>query len=169
MVRAIKEKCCYVAQNYEEEKEAAFKSAEKDMNYTLPDMSVINIPASVRMACPEMLFAPEKNGFQCKSIQDLAWSSVQKSDLDVRRDLCKNIILSGGSSMYEGIADRLKSEIVSKAPAGAEIRIVASADRKYAVFRGASTLASLSTFNSSWVSKSDYDEHGAAIIHRRCA
>ena len=49
--------------------------------------------------------------------------------------------------MYEGVVDRLKQEIVKKAPAGAEIRLVASADRKYAVFRGASTLASLSTFN----------------------
>ena len=71
--------------------------------------------------------------------------------------------------MYEGIADRLKQEIVKKAPAGAEIRIVASADRKYAVFRGASTLASLSTFRSSWISKEDYHELGAAIVHRKCA
>ena len=63
--------------------------------------------------------------------------------------------------MYEGVVDRLKQEIVKKAPAGAEIRLVASADRKYAVFRGASTLASLSTFNSSWVTKEDYNEHGA--------
>lgn len=139
------------------------------MTYTLPDRSQINIPASVRMSCPELLFNPEKNGFSCHSIQDLTWSSVQKSDIDTRKELCKNIILSGGSSMYEGVVDRLKQEIVKKAPAGAEIRLVASADRKYAVFRGASTLASLSTFNSSWVTAEDYQEHGASIVHRKCA
>jgi len=71
--------------------------------------------------------------------------------------------------MYEGIADRLKQELVNRAPAGAEIRIVASADRKYAVWKGGSTLASLSTFHSSWVTAEDYNEHGAAVIHRRCA
>lgn len=100
---------------------------------------------------------------------DLAWASVTASDIDVRKELCKNIIMSGGSTMYEGIADRLKKELVARAPSGAEIRIVAAADRKYAVWKGGSTLASLSTFNSSWVTKEDYEEHGAAVIHRKCA
>jgi actin-related protein len=67
--------------------------------------------------------------------------------------------------MYEGLPDRLKSEIVALAPPGYEIRVIASADRKYAVWKGASTLASLSTFASSWVSTEDYQEYGAAIIH----
>jgi actin-related protein len=70
--------------------------------------------------------------------------------------------------MYEGLPDRLKSEIVALAPPGAEIRVIASADRKYAVWKGASTLASLSTFASSWVTAEDYQEHGAAVIHRKC-
>jgi actin len=121
------------------------------------------------MGCPELLFDPTKNGLNCMSLPDLAWSSVQKSDIDVRKELCKNIIMSGGSTMYEGIADRLKQELVNRAPAGAEIRIVAAADRKYAVWKGGSTLASLSTFHSSWVTAQDYEEHGAAIIHRKCA
>ena len=58
--------------------------------------------------------------------------------------------------MYDGIADRLKEEIIAQLPAGAEVRIVASADRKYAVWKGASTLASLSTFESSWITADDY-------------
>ena len=71
-------------------------------------------------------------------------------------------------TMYEGMADRLKQELVNRAPSGAEIRVVAAADRKYAVWKGGSTLASLSTFASSWVTKEDYEEHGAAVIHRKC-
>ena len=74
----------------------------------------------------------------------------------MRKDLCKNIIMSGGTTMYDGIADRLKEEIIAQLPAGAEVRIVASADRKYAVWKGASTLASLSTFESSWITADDY-------------
>ena len=70
--------------------------------------------------------------------------------------------------MYEGLPDRLKSEIINLAPAGAEIKVIASQDRKYAVWRGASTFASLSTFASSWITKDDYAEHGAAIVHRKC-
>jgi len=64
--------------------------------------------------------------------------------------------MSGGTTMYDGIADRLKEEIIAQLPAGAEVRIVASADRKYAVWKGASTLASLSTFESSWITADDY-------------
>jgi len=169
IVRDIKEKHAFVAQNYAEEKEAATKSAEHDVQYTLPDKRVMTLPGTVRMGCPELLFDPTLNGLNCMSLPDLAWSSVQKADIDVRKELCKNIIMSGGSTMYEGIADRLKQELVNRAPAGAEIRIVASADRKYAVWKGGSTLASLSTFHSSWVTAEDYNEHGAAVIHRRCA
>lgn len=169
IVRDMKEKHAFVAQNYAEEKEAATKSAEHDVQYTLPDKRVMTLPATVRMGCPELLFDPTLNGLNCMSLPDLAWSSVQKADIDVRKELCKNIIMSGGSTMYEGIADRLKQELVNRAPAGAEIRIVASADRKYAVWKGGSTLASLSTFHSSWVTAEDYQEHGAAVIHRRCA
>jgi actin-related protein len=168
IVRDIKEKLCYVAQNYEQENQQAQNSSENDKQYTMPDKRVITVPAHVRMSCPELLFQPALNGKSCKSLQDLAWASVSASDVDVRKDLCKNIILSGGTTMYEGLPDRLKSEIVSLAPAGAEIRVIASADRKYAVWKGASTLASLSTFASSWVTAEDYQEHGAAVIHRKC-
>ena len=156
IVRDIKEKLCYVAANYEKEDQAAQSSSEHDKSYTMPDKRVITVPAHVRMSCPELLFNPSLNGKSCKSIQALSWASVSASDIDVRKDLCKNIILSGGTTMYEGLPDRLKNEIVALAPAGAEIRVIASADRKYAVWKGGSTLASLSTFASSWVTAEDY-------------
>jgi actin-related protein len=168
IVRDIKEKLCFVAANYEKEEQASQSSSEHDKSYTMPDKRVITVPAHVRMSCPELLFQPQLNGKSCKSIQALSWASVSASDIDVRKDLCKNIILSGGTTMYEGLPDRLKNEIVALAPAGAEIRVIASADRKYAVWKGGSTLASLSTFASSWVTAEDYQEHGAAVIHRKC-
>ena len=58
--------------------------------------------------------------------------------------------------MYEGLSDRLKQEITSLLPAGAEVRIIASADRKYSSWKGASTIASLNTFDMSWVTREDY-------------
>jgi len=169
IVKEIKEKTSFVAQNYDAELAEAENSSEKDMQYTLPDKRVITVPASVRMKCPELLFKPELNGKSCKALHMLCNASIQASDIDVRKDLCKNIIMSGGTTMYEGIADRLKEEIVAQLPAGAEVRIVASADRKYAVWKGASTLASLSTFESSWITAEDYEEHGAAVVHRKCS
>jgi actin-related protein len=146
----------------------SFTSSAQDQTYTLPDKSVIPIKGSIRLQTAELLFKPELNGKSCLSIHGLAWKSISSSDVDVRRDLSKNVILSGGSTMYEGLADRLKAEIEAQAPAGAEIRIIATQDRKYAVWKGASTLASLSSFAASWISKEEYDEHGAGIVHRKC-
>jgi actin-related protein len=168
IVKDIKEKLCFVAQDYDAEHAAAQSSSELDQAYTLPDRSQITVKGTVRMQVPELVFKPELNGKSCDSIQALAWKSVSNSDVDVRRDLLKNVILSGGTTMYEGISDRLKTELTSLAPPGSEIRIVATPDRKYAVWKGASTLASLSTFAASWISKDEYEEHGAAIVHRKC-
>ena len=169
IVKDIKEKLCFVAQSYDDERAAAESSSELDQAYTLPDRSQITVKGTVRMQVPELIFKPDLNGKSCASIQQLSWNSVSASDVDVRRDLLKNVIMSGGTTMYEGISDRLKSEITALAPAGSEIRIVASPDRKYAVWKGASTLASLSTFAASWISKEEYEEHGAAIVHRKCS
>merc|ERR1712176_1357666 len=168
IVKAIKEELAYVASKYDEEKAQATNSSENDKPYTLPDKRVINVPGTVRIACPELLFKPELNGMSCKSIHALTWQSVQASDIDVRKELCKNLILSGGTTMYQGLPDRLKDEIVGLAPAGAEIKVIASADRKFAVWKGASTFSSLSSFASSWITADDYKEHGAAIVHRKC-
>merc|ERR1712083_855425 len=168
IVKNIKEELCYVAQNYDEEKAQCIASSENDMPYKLPDKRVINVPGSVRITAPELLFKPELNGKSCKSMPALAWQSVQSSDIDIRKELTRNLILSGGTTMYKGLPDRLKDEIVALAPAGAEIKVIASADRKFAVWKGASTFSSLSTFASSWITKADYDEHGAGIVHRKC-
>jgi actin-related protein len=168
IVKDIKEKTCYVAENFEEEKAQAEGSSAKDMAYTLPDKSVITVKAEVRMSCPELLFKPSLDGKTCKSLDDLTMHSVNESDIDVRKALLSNLILSGGTTMYENLPQRLKAEVAAKAPAGAEVKVIAGPDRKFAVWTGGSTLASLSTFASSWVTAADYEEHGAAIVHRKC-
>lgn len=113
IVKDIKEKVCFVAQDFEVERAEADTSSAKDMQFTLPDKRVITISGANRMVCPELLFKPELNGMTCKGIHQLCNASIQASDIDVRKDLCKNIIMSGGTTMYEGIADRLKSEVTN--------------------------------------------------------
>ena len=135
----------------------------------MPDNRVITVKGNVRIQGPELLFKPTMMGKDgMKGMHELCSSSTFASDVDVRKDLLKNVILSGGSTMYEGLPERLKSEITKLCPPGSEVRIISSADRKYAVWKGASTLASLSTFASSWVSAEDYQENGAAVVHRKC-
>jgi actin beta/gamma 1 len=80
-------------------------------HYRLPDETYLTIPASVRIGVPELFFQPKLVGMSIKPIDELAWASISASDLDLRKELCKNISMSGGPTMYEGMADRLKQEL----------------------------------------------------------
>ena len=48
-----------------------------------------------------------------------------KCDLDIRKDLYGNIVMSGGTTMYSGISDRMQKEITAMAPSSMKVKIVA--------------------------------------------
>ena len=69
-----------------------------------------------------------------------------KCDVDIRKDLYANTVLSGGTTMYPGIVDRMQKEIIVLAPSTMKIKIIASPERKYSVWISDSILALLSSF-----------------------
>jgi len=91
-----------------------------------------------------------------------------KCDVDVRKDLYNNIVLSGGTTMFPGIAERLSKEVSALAPSSMKIKVVAPPERRYSVWIGGSILSSLSTFQTMWITKAEYDESGPSIVHRKC-
>jgi actin-related protein len=76
--------------------------------------------------------------------------------------------LAGGSTLFEGMGERMWQEIHQLAPSTNKIKILAPPERKYSVWLGGSILASLSTFQTMWINKQEYDDSGPAIIHRKC-
>ncbi len=169
IVKDIKEKLTYVSLDYSDELKEANKTSSKDAQYEMPDGNLITI-GSERFRCPEVLFNPMMIGKEFPGIHEQCFNSIMKSDIDVRKDLYSNIVLSGGSTMFPNLGERLQKEVQKLAPTtmSSKVKVIATPERKYSVWIGGSILSSLSNFQNMWITKEEYHDAGAQIVHRKC-
>lgn len=169
IIRDIKEKLSYVALDFERELRESETSDKCEELYMLPDGQSIRV-ANERFRCPEVLFNPSMLGMDIVGIHESIYNCIRKCDVDIRKDLLENILLSGGSTLLPGLGERLHKEIatlVNPRDPG-RVRVISPDDRKYAVWSGSAVLAGLSTFPQMCISMQEYDEMGPEIVHRKC-
>ncbi|XP_062235244.1 actin-related protein 3B-like isoform X2 [Platichthys flesus] len=133
-----------------------------------------------RFLGPEIFFHPEfANPDFMQPISDVVDEVIQSCPIDVRRPLYKNIVLSGGSTMFRDFGRRLQRDLkrvvdarlrLSEELSGGrikpkpmEIQVVTHHMQRYAVWFGGSMLASTPEFFQACHSKKDYDEIGPSI------
>ena len=161
-VREMKEKLGYVAQDYHHESHSG-----KEKTFQMPDGRHVQVPVKAQLAS-EILFQPSMKGREEEGIGMMAYKSIMRCDVDIRKSLFGNMVLAGGSTLFKGFPERFKHELYQLAPSAIKVNVVANPDRAVSQFVGGSILASLSTFHEMWITKEEYRDVGPSIVHRKC-
>jgi actin-related protein len=166
IVRDVKEKLCYIALDYDHALRVSQESSVNEKTYELPDGNIITM-GNERFRCPEVLFQPGLIGKEAHGIHESTFASIMKCDVDIRRDLYANVVLSGGTTMCPGMGERMTKELTALAPSTVKINVVAPPERMNSVWFGGSILSSLRSFQQMLISKAEYDESGPSIVCRK--
>ncbi len=166
-MRDIKEKVCFLSEDFAQDSVKADHSTEFLKDYALPDGKSLSLGAERFKAC-EMLFNPSLAGVERFGVHTTAYHAVMKCEPDVRKDLYSNIVLAGGCSLVPGFDQRMRREMAALLPPNVFLKIVAPPERRHSAWIGGSILSSLSTFEQMCISKKEYDDSGPSIVHRKC-
>lgn len=176
-VRMMKEKLCYVGYDIQTEQKLAQETTFLVEQYTLPDGRVVKVGGE-RFEASEALFQPHLINVEGQGIAELVFNAIQSAEMDIRADLYKHIVLSGGSTMYPGLPSRLEREIKqlylervlkgdTERLAKFKIRIEDPPRRKDMVFIGGAVLADIMKDRSDvWMTKAEYDEMGVKVLKK---
>ncbi|OHS97923.1 actin [Tritrichomonas foetus] len=166
LLNDIKEKLCYVPIDIEEEQHKYEHVNEIEKTYQMPSGLQVHI-GSQRFRCVEPLFDPRLIQIQSEGINQLLFETINKCG-ELKQEMFKNIVLSGGTSLFPGFGQRLKKDLSKLAPPETKIDVIANEDRSNAAWLGGSVLASQASFSLMWITKDEYQEVGDNIVNLKC-
>lgn len=168
VVEKMKEQLCYCAGKAESELKLCKESKTIERFFNLPDGEHVYMNEQ-RFMVPEALFNPSlvENATHV-GLHTAIHEAIQKCHPDMRHEMYSSVVLGGGNTLFPKLDERVQQEVSYLAPKNCVVKCVAFPDRKYSAWMGGSILGSLSTFPCMWVSKNEYDDYGASIVHRKC-
>jgi actin-related protein len=144
---------------------------DQSLGYELPDGRYVDL-TNEKFSITEKLFYPMKEMHGFNGYHQMILDSILKSDLDIRKEMYANIFVCGGNTLFNNFPERLQKQLLNSTSQNLKIKIIlhpSSSERRFSSWIGGSILSSLGTFHQMWLSKIEYEEHGAMIIERKCA
>ena len=168
-VRKIKEGCCYLALDPLKEAHLFTDTTALNQDYKLPDGNWVTVRAE-RYQAAEVLFYPGLLGKEEFNIADIVVDSFAETPEDYKVELASNVLLSGGTTMLPGFAQRLKSMVQEKMKErsmGFKIKINDPLNRKILVFLGAAIVSLIIESDpDQWISREEWLEEGSRCVYK---
>ena len=163
----IKHQYCYVASDFQKEQGRPDDKFWRCLK--LPDGQMITVGKEL-FQCPELLFnPPETSGPSSLGLPRMVEQSLYTVPQELRKDMEQNVLLCGGSSLFPGFEGRFKAELLHCLGPDAQVDVAAQPNRNLSVWIGGSILGSLCAFQTRWILREQYEEHGPDIVHRKCS
>nr|ABA18108.1 actin-related protein 6 [Arabidopsis arenosa] len=120
-----------------------------------------------RFLVPETLFQPADLGMNQAGLAECIVRAINSCHSCLQPVLYQSIILTGGSTLFPQLKERLEGELRPLVPDHFDVKITTQEDPILGVWRGGSLLASSPDFESMCVTKAEYEELGSARCRRR--
>ena len=164
-IKYIKERYCFV----ENEKNNK-KNNNEIMKVNLPDGTEINLEKE-KYLCTEVLFHPEMINKTVGGIQNTVCSSISAIDHYTKNKFeGNNLIIAGGSTLFDGFSERLGMEI-GKYYGGKykdRMNVITIKERNNLQWIGASTYSLMQIFKGLCTTREEYDNYGPSAVHNKC-
>uniref|UniRef100_A0A3P8ZEW5 Actin related protein 6 n=1 Tax=Esox lucius TaxID=8010 RepID=A0A3P8ZEW5_ESOLU len=193
VINQVKEDVCYVSQDFYNDMHTAQLKGEDNTvmrDYVLPDFSSIKKGfckpreemnftgkyksgeqilrlANERFAVPEMLFHPSDIGIQEMGIPEALVNSINNMPEEMQPHFYKNIVLTGGNTLFPGFRDRVYKEVRSLAPTDFQVSVVQPPNPISYPWEGGKLLAENPDFDEMVVTREDYEENGHFICEEK--
>ncbi|VEU41747.1 unnamed protein product [Pseudo-nitzschia multistriata] len=177
--RKIKEAVCYVALDLDTDERLAADTTILTELFKLSDGTVISVGRE-RFGAVEALFKPDLCNSESNGLSDMIFEVIKGAGIDCRADLYRNVILSGGTSLLQGMQARLERDLNRRymndvldgeqsRSLGWKPHVQAPVSRKNLVFEGAALFADyISNDANYWVSKEEYYQAGIQQVLDKC-
>jgi len=154
-----------------------FQSILRENKEVEPEFFEFELPDGEKLVINEKFnftkdyFDPASENPQSLELHMLLAHCFQECDIDVRKSIISNLVLTGGNSLLPNFTESLEESVNSISAHNVKSKVFASPksfERKMAPWIGASIMASTGAFQNIWISRHEYSELGESVIYRKC-